>query len=150
MPLLAFAEEVVQLFPDGSLFIHIAMVLAMIWILNRTLYRPINRVLEARERAKGGRSSEAEEILQKAEAEQARYNKETLTARSQGYEMIEGEHKKNIARREKKLAEAKVALADEFGAGRADLEKEVESARSTISTEAEKMADTIAGNILKA
>jgi F-type H+-transporting ATPase subunit b len=150
MHLLLFAEEVVQLFPDGSLFIHIAMVLAMIWILNRTLYRPINRVLEARDRAKGGRSSEAEDILQKAEAEHARYSKETLAARSQGYELVEGEHKKNTAQREKKLAEAKAAVADEFATGRAELEKEVENARNTIRTEAEKMADTIAGNILKA
>ena len=150
MYLLAFAEEVVQLFPDGSLFIHIAMVLAMIWMLNRTLYRPINRVLEARDRKKGGRSSEADEILQKAEAEQARYNKEALAARSKGYELIEKEHKKNTADREKKLAEAKTAASEEFAAGRADLDKEVDSARKTISTEAEKMAETIAGNILKA
>src|SRR6478672_4948233 len=97
MHLLAFAEEVVQLFPDGSLFVHIAMVLAMIWILNRTLYKPINRVLEARERAKGGRSSEAEELQKKAEDEQARYTKETLAARSKGYELIEKEHKKATA-----------------------------------------------------
>ena len=150
MHLLAFAEEVVQLFPDGSMFVHIAMVLAMIWILNRTLYRPINRVFEARARAKGGRSSEAEEILQKAAEEDARYNREALEARSKGYEMIEKEHKKVTADREKKLAEAKAATAEAFAAGRTDLENEVENARSELRTEAEKMADKIAANILKA
>jgi F-type H+-transporting ATPase subunit b len=150
MHLLAFAEEVVQLFPDGSLFVHIAMVLAMIWILNRTLYKPINRVLEARERAKGGRSSEAEELAQKAEAEQARYNKEALAARSKGYELVEKEHKKSTADREKKLAAAKAEAADELASGRADLDKQADDARKTIGTEAEKMADKIAANILKA
>ena len=59
MHLLLFAETI-QLFPDGTLFVHIAIILEMIWILNRTLYRPINRVLEAREKSKGGHSSEAE------------------------------------------------------------------------------------------
>ena len=38
----------IQLFPDGTLFIHIALILLMIYILNRTLYRPINRVLDTR------------------------------------------------------------------------------------------------------
>ena len=149
MHLLAFAENI-QLFPDGSLFIHIAMILAMIWILNRTLYRPINRVLEARERAKGGHSSEAEEILQEAAKGEARYHRETLEARSKGYELIEKEHKKTTADREKKLHDAKAAAADELDAGRESLEKDVEDARRTIRTEAEKMAEKIAANILKA
>ncbi len=149
MHLLLFAEEVVQLFPDGSLFIHIAMVLAMIWILNRTLYKPINRVLQARERAKGGRSSEAEELLAKAGEKEALYSKEALEARSKGYALIEKEHKKAAADREKKLHEAKTAAADELAAQRAELEKEVGDARKTIGAEAEKMAEKIAANILK-
>ena len=149
MHLFLFAETI-QLFPDGTLFIHIALILAMIWILNRTLYKPINRVLEARARAKGGHSSEAEEYLSQAAEKQAQYSKETLDARSKGYSLIEKEHKKATADREKKLAEAKAAAADEFAADRAGLEKEVEDARKTIKTEAEKMADSIAANVLKA
>lgn len=149
MHLLAFAEEVVQLFPDGSLFIHIAMVLAMIWILNRTLYRPINRVLEARERAKGGRSSEAEELLREAEAKDTQYQREMLDARSAGYSLIEKEHKKATADREKKLAAAKATAADDLAAGRSGLEGQAEEARAAIKTEAQKLADDIAANILK-
>lgn len=149
MHLLLFFETI-QLFPDGTLFIHIALILAMIWILNRTLYKPINRVLEARARAKGGHSSEAEQLLARAAEKQARYSKETLDARSKGYSLIEKEHKKATADREKKLAEAKAAAGDEFAAERAHLEKEVENARKTIKTEAEKMADSIAANVLKA
>jgi F-type H+-transporting ATPase subunit b len=150
MHLLAFAEEVVQLFPDGSLFIHIAMVLAMIWILNRTLYRPINSVLEARERAKGGRSSEAEELLRDAEAKETQYQKEMLDARSAGYSLIEKEQKKAAADREKKVAAAKAAAADDLAAGRSDLEKHADEARAAIKTDAGKLADKIAANILKA
>src|SRR5436190_4707146 len=106
MHLLLFAENI-QLFPDGTLFIHIALILAMIWILNRTLYRPINRVLEARERLKGGRSSEAEMLLGEAAEKESRYNKDLLDARSACYSLIEKEQKKAVADREKKLAEAK-------------------------------------------
>jgi len=65
MHLLA-AAEVIQLFPDGTIFIHIAMVLGMIWILNRTFFRPINRVLETREQNKGEHSVEVLETWRQA------------------------------------------------------------------------------------
>jgi F0F1-type ATP synthase membrane subunit b/b' len=84
MVLLAFAESI-QLFPDGTLFIHIALILIMIWILNRTFFRPINRVIESREKHKGGHGSEAEAILGDVAEKQARYNRELLAARSEGY-----------------------------------------------------------------
>ena len=81
MFLLAFAESI-QLFPDGTLFIHIALILLMIWVLNRTFFRPINRVLESREKHKGSHGSEAEAILSDVNEKQAKYNKELLDARS--------------------------------------------------------------------
>ena len=56
------AFQSVELVPNGYLFLHIAMILLMIYILNRTFFRPINRILESRERNKGGHSSEADEI----------------------------------------------------------------------------------------
>jgi F-type H+-transporting ATPase subunit b len=149
MHLLAFAETI-QLFPDGTLFIHIALILVMIWILNRTLYRPINRVLEARERVKGGRSSEAQELMQQADEKDAAYTRESLEARSAGYALIEKEHQKTVADRDKKLAEAKAEMAESLAAGRTDLEKEADAARSELRSQAEKLADKIAANILKA
>jgi len=150
MHLLLFAEEVVQLFPDGSLFVHIAMVLAMIWILNRTLYRPINRMFEARDRALKGLPSEADEIREKAAAKQMEYQKELLDARNAGYHLIERQHKKAAADHEKKLQQAKAETSEELSASRLVLEKEVESARGIIRKEADKMAEKIASNILKA
>ena len=78
MYLLAFAEGSIQLFPDGTIFVHIAMVLVMIWILNRTFFRPINRVLEAREKMKGGAGGEAESILRDVADKQAKYSQSML------------------------------------------------------------------------
>jgi F0F1-type ATP synthase membrane subunit b/b' len=93
MVLLAFAESI-QLFPDGTLFIHIALILLMIWVLNRTFFRPINRIIEAREKQKGGHGSEADAILSDVGEKQAKYNQGLLAARGEGYELIE-----NSARR---------------------------------------------------
>lgn len=148
MYLLLFAETI-QLFPDGTLFIHVALILLMIWVLNRTLYKPINRVIASRERSKGGRSSEAADILKDVDAKEARYGKEMLDARSAGYELIEKEQKKAVAAREKKLIEAKAEIAGNFESGKAELEKRAGEARSTIGAEAEQIADKIAANILR-
>ena len=147
MHLFLFAESV-QLFPDGSIFIHIALILGMIWLLNRTLYRPINRVLEARENQKGGHSLEADDILRNVEAKEAKYAKEMLDARSTGYELIEKEQKKAAATRAEKFASAKAEIVEKSEAERSEIEKQTADARNTIGSDAEKMADKIAANIL--
>lgn len=148
MHLLAFAESI-QLFPDGTIFVHIAILLVMIWILNRTLYRPINKVLESREKSKGGHSGEAVSIIAAAEQKESQYNKELLDARSKGYSTIEKEQKKAAAAREQKLAEAKAETAAAFDAGRAELEQHSLETRSALSKEADGLADRIAAGILK-
>ena len=148
MHLLAFAESI-QLFPDGTLFIHIALILLMIWVLNRTLFRPINAVIESRETQKGGHGGEAEAILKDVDEKESKYKHELLDARTAGYELIEKEQKKATAAREQKLADAKTEAAAGFEAGRAALDKDAAEARATIDTDAAKIADKITASILK-
>ena len=148
MHLLAFAESI-QLFPDGTIFIHVAMILVMIWILNRTLYRPINRIIESREKNKGGHSTEAAGILKNVEEKENRYTSEMLDTRSKGYELIEKEQKKAADARDKEVGEVKADVAAKFDEGKAELEKQAADAHATIGADAEKMADRIAASILK-
>ena len=147
MHLLAFADTI-QLFPDGTLFLHIVIILVMIWVLNRTLYRPINRIIDSRAKSKGGRSGEARGILNDVEDKEARYSKEMLDTRSKGYELIEKEQKKATAERDKKIGEVKADIAEKFDAGKADLEKQTAEAHAAIGKDAKKLADAIAANIL--
>ena len=139
----------IQLFPDGTIFVHIALILIMIWVLNRTLYKPINRVLESREKSKGGHSSEATELLSQVGEKETRYNKELLDTRTAGYELIEKEQKKSVAARQKKIDEAKAQSAADFDAGKAEIENQSQAAKAEIDTEAEKLADRITASILK-
>jgi F-type H+-transporting ATPase subunit b len=149
MLLLAFAESI-QLFPDGTLFIHIALILIMIWVLNRTFFRPINRVIESREKHKGGHGSEAEAILSDVSEKQARYNQELLEARSKGYELIEKERSAAVAARQSKVAAAKAETAESLAAGKQEVQQQAADARTIIAKEAEVMAEKITSNILKA
>jgi len=145
--LLAFQE--VRLVPDGTLIIHIALILLMIWVLNRTFFRPINRVIESRERNKGGRSSEAQEILKNIGEKQSRYDAAMLEARSAGYELIERERNQAIAERQTKIGAVKVEVDQLIARENQELNNQSVTARATIAQEAEKMAERISSNILK-
>ena len=148
MFLLAFAESI-QLFPDGTLFIHIALILIMIWILNRTFFRPINKVIEAREHQKGGAGGEADKILADVAEKEARYNKAMLEARSEGYELVEKQRSAAVAERQAKVARAKEESALSLSQQKKELETQTAAARAAIATDAEKMAEKIAANFLK-
>ncbi len=149
MFLLAFAESI-QLFPDGTLFIHIALILIMIWVLNRTFFRPINKVIDAREKQKGGAGGEAETILKDVADKESRYTKAMLQARSEGYELIEKQRAEAVLARQAQVARAKEETAASMAEQKAQIEAQTAAARSTIAAEAEQMADRIAANILKA
>ncbi len=149
MVLLAFAETV-QLVPDGTIFIHIALILLMIWVLNRTFFRPINRIIEAREKNKGGHSSESVKLLQEVTEKESKYNEALLDARSKGYELIEKERTKALNKKQEKIATAKQEVHQTLLAETTELENQTAEARQIIATEAEKMAEKISSNILRA
>jgi len=146
---LAFAQSV-QLVPDGTILIHIALILLMIWILNRTFFRPINRVIESRERKKGGRFSEAESILQEVGEKQVKYNQAMLEARTRGYETIESERAVALADREAKISEVKQEVGQRFEQEKAQLQTQTVEARAIIAAEADTLEEKISSNILRA
>ena len=147
MSLLAFAG--IQLFPDGTLFIHIALILIMIWVLNRTFFKPINSVLASRDKHKFGPGGEAEKILNDAIEKEAKLNKEMLSARSEGYELIEKQRGAAVDARARRVAEAKAEVASKFAGEKQALTDQTAAAKAAIASEAEVLADRIAGNILK-
>jgi F-type H+-transporting ATPase subunit b len=151
MVLLAFAEGTsVQLVPDGTLFIHIALILIMIWILNRTFFRPINRIIETREKNKGGRLGESEILLKEVSEKEAKYNESLRDARSKGYESIEAARAESISAKQEKVGAVKEEVEQKLTQEIADLEKQTAQARQTIAAEADKMAEKISSNILRA
>ena len=147
MVLLLFQE--VRLIPDGSMFVHIALILLMIWILNRTFFRPINRVIELRERNKGGRSVEAQEILKSIGEKQTQYEAAMLKARSEGYELIERERNEAIANRQERIGSVKEEVERFITLESQELSRQTATARATIAQEAGKLADRISASILK-
>lgn len=147
MFLLAFAESI-QLFPDGTLFIHIALILLMIWVLNRTFFRPINRIIEAREKQKGGRGGEAEEILRQVFEKNKQYDQSMLAARTESYELIEKERSDAVELRQRTISGARAETSRRLEDEKAELRDRVAEAKVEIALEAHRMADKISSNIL--
>ena len=147
MVFLAFAE--INLVPDGTMLIHIALILLMIWTLNRTFFRPINRIIESREKNKGGRFGEAESILQKVGEKQTRYDAAMLEARSKGYELIEKERNQAVDTRQSEIEKVKSEVVTNVAREKEELTKQTAEARAVIAEEAEKMAEKISSNLLK-
>jgi F-type H+-transporting ATPase subunit b len=151
MVVLAFAEgSGIQLVPDGTILIHIALILFMIWVLNRTFFRPINRVLAARDRNKGGHSAEAQGILQQVSEKSAHYDAAVREARAEGYQLIEAERSAALAKRQEEIEKVKAEVSQTVSGEKDSIQKQSEEARAALAAEAQKMAEKISSNILRA
>lgn len=149
MVFLAFAEgAVVQLLPDFSMIVHIVIILIMIWILNRTFFRPINRIIEARVKNKGGRYTEAEQILRDVSKKRADYSASLLEARNKGYDFIEKERLAALEAREAELGTVREDVSQKLLTEKTQITRQTETARQQIAEQAEVMADKITANIL--
>lgn len=150
MVVLGFAEGgMVQLVPDGTIFIHIALILLMIWILNRTFFRPINRVIQARDRSRGGQS-EAAGILSQVDEKNQKYEAAMREARLEGYQLIEQQRAEALAKRQAEIEAAKAETAQIVSREKDSIERQTAEARAALAAEAQKMAEKISSNILKA
>ena len=145
----AFAESV-QIVPDFSLVVHVILIIVMIWILNRTFFKPINKIIRSREAGTGGRQNESEKMLVEAESKDQEYKDGLLEARNEGYELIESERSDAVEIRQQKVTEAKAEIAERTSNALEALEDETEAAKKKIDKEASKLADEISSNIIKA
>src|SRR5918911_2463096 len=103
MIFLGFAENSIQLVPDGTLFFHIAIILVMVFILNHTLFKPINRILEEREERTRGRSGEARDILRRVEEKLRHYENALREERAEGYRLMEQVRAEAMLKRQESL-----------------------------------------------
>jgi hypothetical protein len=74
-------EAQIQLVPDGTLLLHLLMVVVMVFIVNRTLLKPINRILAEREKQIAGRLQEAEALAAETEQKRQKFNEALHAAR---------------------------------------------------------------------
>jgi F-type H+-transporting ATPase subunit b len=146
--LLAFAENSVQLVPDGTLFLHIAIIAIMVFVLSRTLFRPINRVLEERDLTTKGRLSEAEAIARRARQTVEQYEERLREARTHGYQQMEQQRASALRKREEQILGLKAEITGWLNEQKAELRNQAENARRMLATESRVLGVKIASRIL--
>jgi F-type H+-transporting ATPase subunit b len=147
MILLGFAENPV-LVPDGTLILHILIILVMVFVLNATLFKPINRILEERERRTRGRSTEAKDIIQQVEEKLSGYERALRQARTEGYRLMEQERAEAMRERQQKVdtvREEVTRLAEEE---KSAIRAQAEEARAALLSESSAIATEISAQIL--
>jgi F0F1-type ATP synthase membrane subunit b/b' len=108
---LGFAENSIQLVPDGTLILHVFIILVMVYVLNATLFRPINQILASREKRTRGRLTEAVEIMESVSQKLADYERSLRQARSEAYALTEAQRTEAMKDRQQKLNEMRAQLA---------------------------------------
>ncbi len=145
---LALAENSIQLVPDGTLFLHIAIIVLMIYVLNATLFRPINRVLAERERRTRGGTGEAQDILQRVANSMNRYERSLRDARTEGYRLLEQERAKALADRQNQLNSLRAEIEASTEEQKRLLRTQSEQARASLEEDARRIASEISRQIL--
>jgi len=149
LPLLLFAESPIQLVPDGTLLFHLAVIIAMVALLNVTLLKPINRILGERDRLTKGRLSEAQRTLLTVHEKLLEYEQRLREARAEGYALMERDRAVISEERQRKLAEVKSEVAHLLSAEKEKLKLEGAQVRGKLAVEARSIALEIGRQILR-
>jgi F-type H+-transporting ATPase subunit b len=143
------AESSIQLVPDGTLIVHLLMVVVMVAVLNRTLLRPINKILADREKHILGRVDEAQKIQKLTDQKLTEYDSALRAARTEGYQLLEKERSQAVREKDEKVRvfkeEINALLAEDI---RATQDQEKEGQRQ-LEAEAETLGAMITSQILR-
>jgi F-type H+-transporting ATPase subunit b len=148
MIVFALAENSIQLVPDGTLLIHLLVLIGMVGILNGTLFKPINHILEERDKETRGRLMEAQSTLARIDERIALYERGLREARSEGYALLEKERLEALGQREDKVGGVKQEIAELLARERVEMQRQVKAVRESLAVEAREMGAQIVSRIL--
>jgi F-type H+-transporting ATPase subunit b len=143
---LALAGNVLSI--DGSFLFIFVSIIILIYVLNRTLFKPINKVLDERERLGAGRLTEAKQILGQYEERLKRYEEQLRAARAEAYQQLETRRRESLNSRQEMIAQMKAETAKHIAAARDEITKQAEVAKRSLESESRAMAATISSQIL--
>jgi len=147
--ILGFAEDSIQLVPDGTLLLHLALILLMVYLLNVTLFKPINQILASREKRTRGRLSEAQEITQSVTEKANDYEASLRQARSEAYAFAEAERAEAMKERQQRVNEMREQLAASAAKEKEAIQQQAAAAREALQDDARKIAAEIGSRVLK-
>jgi F-type H+-transporting ATPase subunit b len=136
------------LVPDGTLLFHLALIVVMVSLLNVTLLKPINRILEERERRTRGRLGEAQRVLTSVEEKMGAYERRLREARQNGYALLEEERTAASQAGERRVAEVKAEVTQRRDKEKESVNREEAAVRASLMKETQERAAEIGVRIL--
>lgn len=145
---LGFAENSIQLVPDGTLIIHVIIILVMVYVLNATLFKPINQILASREKRTRGRLTEAQEVMKSVSEKVTEHERSLRQARGEAYAHAESQRAEAMNARQQKLNELREQLAQSIAQEKVLIEQQAAEARVTLESESRSIAREIGSRVL--
>lgn len=143
------AEASIQLVPDGTLLLHMLFIAVMVFVLNRTLLKPINQILAEREKQIGGRLTEAQMLSAEAEEKRRKYHSALREARADGYRLLEKERTAGLKEKDEKVRQHREELSQTVTRELDSLRKQQERVRAELEAQADSMGVLISSQILR-
>ena len=143
------AETSIQLVPDATLLLHLLMVAIMVFVLNRTLLKPINQILAERERQITGRLREAQMMAAETQEKVTRYNEALREARTDGYRLLEKERAEGLKQKEEKLRQYREEMSKQVAAQIETTRKQQQSVKGELESQAAVISNLISSQILR-
>jgi len=143
------AETSIQLVPDGTLLLHVLMVAVMVFVLNRTLLKPINQILAEREKQIAGRIKEAEALAAETEEKLRRYNTALREARADGYRLLEKERATALTEKDEKVRSFRDEISKTVAVQIEQTRQQEQRVRAELESQAVAAGDLISSQILR-
>ena len=143
------AEASIQLVPDGTMLLHIVVIVVMVWVVNRTLLGPINSILAEREKQIRTNASEQKRLeTERAEKFEA-YSATLREARGEGYRLIERERGEGLKIKEEQVRKAKQEITSAVAAQLDEVRKQEEQVRGELEAQAAIASEQITARVLR-
>ena len=143
------AEASIQLVPDATLLLHLVLVVVMVFVLNRTLLKPINDILSEREKQITGRLREAEALAAESQEKLKKYNDTLREARAGGYKLLEKERAEGLKEKEQQLRQHREELSKKVSSQVDQIRKQEQTVKGELEAQAATIGNLISSQILR-
>ena len=143
------AEAQIQLVPDATLMLHLVLVVVMVFVLNRTLLKPINDILSEREKQITGRLKEAEAMAAESQEKLKQYNETLREARTAGYRLLEKERAASLKEKEQQLRQERDELSQKVSSQIDQIRKQEQAVKGELESQAATIGNLISSQILR-
>jgi F-type H+-transporting ATPase subunit b len=134
---------------DGSFLLIFISIILLIFILNATLFRPINNILAEREKMGGGASNEARHLIKEYDKKVMMYEDGIRNARLEAFKFAEAQRSEALAEREDLISQSKAETATQIENAKQEVLRQSTEARTKLENDARQMAASITSNLLR-